>query len=338
MVEQTRTSNVNYPTAMHFDAGTTDRLVVWLQTMALNVLQKALDGKRPSWGNLFAEHWRRLTGEQRTRRGSSPDAHRSYDSVVKGAVNDRVLDVVAWRGRVVFEMRRLLNLNPFNGLSEDVWTLVEMRAWRDVHFLHDIAQRIEAALRQRVLFAAGEYVTFQLDPRTFWILIALACYDVWDPSVQRLPQRAKQKPWQWLQFWRWPRLYRRLIIQLGRARGLIFRWLRYLRVLGQDHGLDSGWATVWDQWVLLEAYRHWDTTRIPDALKQALEDLPLWQYGRVEPASDQSMLPDTLPKDKVWLARLDWQDNIPSWFGTWRRQLSLHSRPEYSLKSVEESA
>jgi hypothetical protein len=233
-----------------------------------------------AWSHL----WRLLRRERRY----------AFADTVERAAHSK-LSQRAWQARVQDELEHQLELHRDYRFPPDFWALLGVRAWNDAVFRRNSAELLEKALRQRVLFSAEltpaeddnlHFPTMLLSSNLFWLLLALAV-------------AATEFNWTY---------------RLFPTRRRVRRALKLLQTEGLRHGLQPGWANVWDQWVLLEAAAFWLSEQRPPALIHLLHDLPLAQY-RTGQATDA-----TTEIDQRLIAQPTWRDTMPRWFGEWNRQ------------------
>lgn len=297
-----------------------EEAVVVLRNMGRHLLTSILDGTEPQLldaltpenAALFVSslgftrrHGAQLyAGQSRLRRLSAmawsqlrrllqQERRYPYADTVKQAVASK-LSRRAWQARVQDELEHQLELHRGYRLPPDFWALIGERAWHDTAFRRDSAELLERTLRQRVLFSAEiddsaenalHFPTMLLSPQLFWLLFALAV------AATRLNWTYRVFP--------------------GRRR--VRRMFKLLQTEGMRHGLQSGWATVWDQWVILEAAAFWPNMQRPQSLTNLLRQLPLAQYR----AGAMTTLNQVTEPELI--TRVNWHDTVPRWFVEWNQ-------------------
>ncbi len=201
--------------------------------------------------------------------------------------------------------RSLGGVSP-DWLPDRLWATAAEAAWREPLAAVAHARALRAALGRRTLFLSST-PPFPvpppfpvLAPRTLWALIALTRSG--GPAPRRGPARLR----------RWRRVAR-----AGDG-------LERLRDAATHQVLSvGGWAGLWDQWVMLEAWDLWSggRERIHPTLQDALERLPLRTWGavRAQAAAGQRTGPQTAgaqgEAQGPVLAAPDWDADLPPWLG-----------------------
>lgn len=291
-----------------------EEAITLLQEIGLLLLRATLQRERPQLYNFFTTQQANLLVRLRIESG----AHTHFGQIIKTAVHSQT-PISEWRRQVIVEIKHQLGVLTENRLPPDFWHLISYRAWCDPTFKRTVSDLIETELRQRTFFALGEFKTMILSPHTFWLLIALT--DIYLPA--ELPEEKKG----WLRrLWE---KFQRLLLKGYRFRvatvirpekSHIVRAIRLLRSEGEKHGLSTSWATVWDQWILLEAWKRWQSQECSQELKQTMYSLPLnkYDYQLPEFEQDSSKKPKT---EAVSIAKSNWEDDVPTWFQAWSQVL-----------------
>ena len=284
--------------------------ITLLQEVGLLLLRAALQQERPQLYDFFTTIQADLLVRPRIESGT----HIHFGQTMKTAVHSQT-PISEWRRQVIVEIEHQLGILTENRLPPDFWHFISYRAWCDPNFKRTASDLIETELRQRTFFALGEFKTMILSPHTFWLLIALT--DIYLPA--ELPEEKKG----WLRrLWE---KFQRLLLKGYRFRvatvirpekSHIVRAIRLLRSEGEKHGLSTNWATVWDQWLLLEAWKRWQSQECSDELKQTMHSLPLNKKYYQPPEGEQAAekKAKTTP---IAIAKSNWEDDEPTWFRTW---------------------
>lgn len=213
----------------------------------------------------------RLQFDSYVRNDRRNENHRLTIMTLQGKLSPSV-----WTNHAADDLQRRYDLDTANRFPQDFWRLLGLYAWTDSAFQKQTAYLLERSLRQRALFDLEEFSTIILAPECYWLLIGLAASRIdFDWTYQLWPVRRRQ----------------RLAIQRLQAEATRL-------------GLKSGWASGWEQWVLLEAWRKWGDKHSSPAIMEALRTLPL----RGSTAGHRSSL--TLS---------DWEKATPAWFLAWNR-------------------
>lgn len=265
-------------------------LVLWLQAAGKLIARKLCEEKTTAANELFTRQFaddgfaRFMKSVQHS---PLPSSNRLPPTRSLGQHANHYIDVRSstrhlneWSADLSVRITQELNLDPVFHLPPALWQIAGERAWLDNAFRMELAFWVEKTFARRVLFRVAEndqerdMRTVTFSPNTFWMLLAITC--ACSPiDGLRVPKRTIEA-------------FCRIVEdkQLGRA---------------------PGYATLWDQWLLLEAV-YWlrqKRVRIPTSIRQAVALLPLrhldTQY--TGPESD--------------LAAPDWQQNIPDWFSNW---------------------
>ncbi len=287
-----------------------EEVIILLQEIGLLLLKAALQQERPQLYSFFTTDRADLLVRPRIERG----ADAQFEQIIQTAVRNQT-PMPIWRTQVVAQIEDQLGILTENRLPPDFWYLIGYRAWGDPHFRRTVSDLIETELRQRTLFALGEFPTMILSPHAFWLLIALT--DIYLPPE---PPEGK-KGWLRRLWEKFQRLllkgYRfRVATVLRPEKSHIVRAISVLRSEGEKHGLQTDWATVWDQWLLLEAWQRWQSQECSDTLKQTMHSLPLSKKYLQSPEAEQAAAQKS-KTTPIAIAKRSWEDDVPTWFRTW---------------------
>lgn len=292
-----------------------EEAIILLQEVGLLLLRATLQRERPQLYDFFTADQANLLVRPRIESAT----HIHFGQTMKTAVQSQAT-ISEWRRQVIAQIKHQLGIFTENQLPPDFWHLISYRAWCDPNFKRTVSDLIETELRQRTFFALHEFQTMILSPHTFWLLIALT--DIYLPAE---PPEGK-KGWLrrlWEKFQRFLlKGYRfRVATMIRPEKSHIVRAISLLRSEGEKQGLKNHWATIWDQWILLEAWKRWQSQECSQELKQTMYSLPLNKYGYQLPESEQDL--SKKPKtEAVAIAKSNWEDDMPTWFHVWSQVLA----------------
>lgn len=196
----------------------------------------------------------------------------------------------SWRTPIMTKIGQELGMGPGYRLPEPMWTLVGLSAWGSPAYTLHIARRIESYLRRWTLVTLDPQPTITLSVRTYWLLLALSGTNL-QYRIDRMFQHQKSLRDTWLV-------------------------IRRMRQEGAKQGLIPGWANLWDQWLLLEAFEQWNHGRWPPELEASTGALPLRPFAEIHTRRIHTF-PDHAITD---LAAPGWDTAFPGWFKTWLAQ------------------
>jgi hypothetical protein len=234
----------------------------------------------------------------------------AFASLYEQLLKVESLPEATWRAVTEREIARLIGTPDFKGLPTPLWKLLGTYAWRDLDFQVQVAEKIETEIARRTLFQVGQFQTMLIAPKTCWLLLALACAH----TLHSRTSLGKAG----------------MTVRSGLASALLFRGkrsimerlrpderrvLELLQAKGEQFGLRPEWAGLWDQWLLLEAYRYWGTDWMPTNVRDALHALPLHQ---LRPGNTHT---DSL--GAVSIAHPSWAEQLERWFIEWNHMEAL---------------
>lgn len=206
------------------------------------------------------------------------------------------LPLATWQTRIVREIERETGALSLGDVPSELWEWLASEAWQHPDFQHATTKWAEAYLHEHALFALGARPHVAFAPETFWLLLGLAASQVVEPPFESGVVL-------WLAARRWGRPMAVVWEWIGRRIQRIFTRSRHTRALTQLVALSirnstrTGWATVWDRWVLLTAL----TTYTGDTTTSDL-------YATVHALNSSSHL-----------LKPNWRKHVPIWFEGWQK-------------------
>lgn len=298
------------------------RLLPWLYRQHLSALY--LPGRYPHY--TFGH-----TVRSAMRGDLMPAAHRRDDPAHSLQVGGQV-DVGRWHSRVMAEIATRVQAEPHYAVPPALWRLAGLHAWDATPYRTAIGRLVQQQLYGWAFVDSSAPQPVFLHGQTLWYLLALAArntlYDrrnlFWHLAPDVRPRLRRIQPavhW----FTRFERLRPRAERWSAWLEGdpvptdtTLRDWWRLRAVLGmlaqqaRHHALlEEGWATVWDQWLLLEAFTHWQRGLWPSVLTAPLRELPLREKRRYQ-------------AEHAFVAE-NWHANSPAWFLTWFEQSAPHT-------------
>lgn len=215
--------------------------------------------------------WLRL---RQDRLWAPPDLAAGIATSIRATLK-RPLPREQWQPLAAHWIDRLLDgLSP-HWVAAPFWELAGSIAWQDEAFLMATASTLRRSLATRVIFEPGPPPAPLLTPQTWWMLIALS-----NVHSQKRTLRLENKT----------------------------AGIRRLQAIGSDIALASGWAKLWDQWLITEVLRiePGARERIPPPLQRAIAALPIQRL--------RGHAPVTADRAAVALAAPGWDRAVPPWF------------------------
>ena len=273
-----------------------EEIVKLFQSIGLWLVQAVLYRQQPEIVDWFESEHADLV----VSRIATGSYHVSFGKTIQGAIQGNV-PMTIWSTQILNEIKYKLGLHPDNRIPANFWELIGERAWNDIRFGYTISHLIETELRQRTLLAIGEFDTICLSPQTFWLLLVLA--KPYKASMQTPNSRGNL-------IQRLQGLFQRVFLQTERE-----KVVKKLQQEGEIQGLTPGWATLWDQWILLEALAQWGDEACSNRLKQTLRNLPLMSYQPTQP--DPIHLGEEQQTSLIRISDPNWEEFMPRWFREW---------------------
>jgi hypothetical protein len=203
-----------------------------------------------------------------------------YDDLVAKAARSQISSS-EWQQQVSRRLRDAFFGRPAKNIPPLTWPLIGELAWGNLAIQHEAAEQIYRYLRLYYLFYPSFGPVPQISPRTFWALIALA---------QPVPPGSVVTPHQ-----------RNHYIAA-----------HHLQQIAYTQILIEGWAGFWDQWLLWQAWHHWQLTFVPESeLHTSILNLPIFKHLSNNFIS--LSLPDDNEANLYHLAAANWQDAAPAW-------------------------
>lgn len=264
-----------------------EEIALLLRGLGLQLMSDLLSRRRPEIVRHIGDEDERLFKSLESRSTSPGEP---YARAVEDAVRGRI-SLASWEEKAVWDLRRLLGLVGGYSVPDALWSVLGKRAWLDLQFRQQIAAQLERYLRERVVFALEgqiEQPILDLDPSTFWFLIALT-----RSFSEGSPRAGSFGLWQ----------------QSDAAH----RVVRSLQSVGERISLEGKWAGLWEQWVLIKAAESWSVSRQRTTLVRSIRNLPLARSGSAKrPSTEGPSEPE-----KVCIAKPHWEREMPVWFIPW---------------------
>ncbi len=296
--------------------GTEPQLRKYITSDTAQLLVTSLGYIRRDNKQLYAGQpwWRRwpATSWSRWRRFLRWERRYPFEKTVHGVTQGN-LSQLAWHARVKDELQHQFDLHRGYRYAPEFWGLLGERAWADLEFQRDTAVLLENTLRQRTPFSADltkrapsgqtnpNFPVMYLSPKLYWILLTMAIATTKLNWTYRI----------------WP------------SRRYVRKAILLLKTMGLDQGLQPGWATMWDQWVLLEAAENWGTANLPESVAATLSTLPLAdlrQGGELKSDPDEQFefveeQATTNSTEEITnnISQTTWATNMPYWFKEWNQ-------------------
>lgn len=284
---------------IEYDGDIILKFAAWMRFVGLNTLDAALKGEPSTLDDVLDSSWMqwiwRTAGNVAALAGRSTTA---FDQTLQHIIySDDPISSPAWQQLVAAEIDRLCDRDLWLQVPEHMWAIVFRTAWGNPKYQFEVARAVEATVRRRTLFASKQLPSFLLSAQTSSLLLAMALGQISNTLEQQsmprlgLPKRKR---------------FGRREISIVPLRKY---FARIKEVAEKQVERETGWARLWDQWVLLQAREHWPHASLARNIHEELDRLPLAMYRQ---HGISQAVPDTTMNV---FASPDCADpsNMPSW-------------------------